>query len=255
MNRLTYLMSILLITATGFAQGHFVAAFTGNGQDQMNIFLVSATIEGVNLEAGDEIAAFDGTICCGKVVLSQPININDNSSYIDIKASRKEDGQSNGYTIKNTITYKFWDSSENSEISGITAEYFDPSTGLPTYEATYKVSGSAFVKLSVADPVKFALSSNSGLDQSNRTTGIYPFTNDSGITIYPNPSRGNIHIKFTQLPETGTSIIASDITGKIIYKKLAVNNEVSIDLKENPPGVYFIRIDQKIPGTYKIILE
>ena len=70
MKRFTYLFVILLFAANSFAQGHFVVAFTGNGQDHMNINVVTATIGGVALEAGDEIAAFDGTICCGKVTLT-----------------------------------------------------------------------------------------------------------------------------------------------------------------------------------------
>lgn len=152
MKRLTYLILILFLEANSFAQGHFEVAFIGNGQDHMNIFIITATIGGVALEAGDEIAAFDGSICCGKVTLKQPIDINNNNTFIDIKTSRSDDGQSDGYTIGNAITYRFWDSDKNIEISRITAEYFDPSTGLPTNAPTYSESGSAFVKLSVAAP-------------------------------------------------------------------------------------------------------
>ena len=78
MKRLTYLIAVLLLAANSFAQGHFVVAFPGNGQDHMNIFVLTATIGGVPLKAGDEIAAFDDTICCGKAILVQPININNN---------------------------------------------------------------------------------------------------------------------------------------------------------------------------------
>lgn len=153
MKRLTYLIAVFLLAVNSFAQGHFVVAFPGNGQDHMNIFLLTVTIEGVPLEAGDEIAAFDDTICCGKVILIQPVNINNNKTFIDIKASRKDYGQSNGFSIGNTITYKFWDSRKKIEISGITAEYYDPPTGLPTFAPTYSPSGSAFVKLTVDTPV------------------------------------------------------------------------------------------------------
>lgn len=153
MKKLTYAIVIFLLSANSFAQGHFVVAFTGNGQDHMNIFLLSATIGGVPLETGDEIAAFDDTICCGKVILIQPININNYKTYIDIKASRKDNGETNGFSIGNTITYKFWVSGKKMEISGITAEYYDPPTGLPTHAPTYSSSGSAFVKLTAGAPV------------------------------------------------------------------------------------------------------
>ncbi len=153
MKRLTYLIAVILFATNSFAQGHFVVAFPGNGQDHMNIFVLTATIGGVPLKAGDEIAAFDDTICCGKVILVQPININNNKTYIDIKASRKDYGQSDGFSIGNTISYKFWDSEKKIEISGITAEYYDPPTGLPTLAPTYSSSGSAFVKLTVGNPI------------------------------------------------------------------------------------------------------
>ncbi len=144
---------IILWAANSFAQGHFILPFTGNGQDHMNLTVVTATIGGVALEAGDEIAAFDGTICCGKVILTQSIALNTPITFAALVSSRKDDGQSNGYTVGNTITYKFWDSSKSLEISGIFAEYFD-NTGTtfpaPTFSPT---ADTFFVKLTVAAPV------------------------------------------------------------------------------------------------------
>lgn len=261
MKKLTYLIVIFLITATGYAQGHFEVAFKGNGQDHMNIYLVTATIGGVALEAGDEIAAFDGTICCGKVILMQPINIKDNNTFIDIKASRKDEGLSNGYTLGNPITYKYWDSDKNIEISGITAVYFAPSTGLATQPPTYALSGSAFVKLSDDSTVNYALNSSEKESilklnlEISIPTGIDKFTEDADIKIYPNPSSGKIQLKFANTPSAGTWITAFDVTGKRIYKTLALNEEEYINLTGNPSGLYFIMIDQKIPKTYKIVLE
>ena len=151
MKRITYFLAILLLSANSFAQGHFVLAFEGFGQDHMNINVVTATIGGVALEAGDEIAAFDGTICCGKVILTQAIVLTVPATFAAIAASRKDDGSSNGYTIGHAITYKFWDSSTSKEFSGITAEYLDPVSGLPTPAPTYSINGSAFVKLSFTE--------------------------------------------------------------------------------------------------------
>ena len=270
MKRFTYILAVLLLAANSFAQGHFVVAFTGNGQDHMNIFLVTATIGGIALDAGDEIAAFDGTICCGKVVLMQPINFNNYKTFIDIKASRKDGGLFNGYTVGNNITYKFWDSGKNIEFSGITAEYFDSSSGLPTIAPTYSNSGSAFVKLTVtASGDQFPVDNvNSIIPNLNETeaylklkevmnisTEVNPFADESDIKVYPNPTDGNVQLKFFNIPNAGTWITASDTSGKVIYKTLAANKDEYMNLKGNPPGIYFIKIDQKIPKTYKIILE
>jgi hypothetical protein len=156
---------ILLLSATGFSQGHFVVAFTGYGQDHMNIKVVTATIGGVALEAGDEIAAFDGIICCGKIVLTKPIVISDKSTFAALAASRKDDGLDNGYSAGNAISYKYWDSSMKMEIDGISAEYQNPATGQPTNDQTFTVNGSAFVKLSVSAQVNQIPTANAGPDQ------------------------------------------------------------------------------------------
>lgn len=282
MKKLAYLIVAFLLASNSFAQGHFVVAFTGNGQDHMNIFLVTASIGDVALEAGDEIAAFDGTICCGKITLNQSIDINNNSTFIDIKASRKDNGLTNGYTSGNAITYKFWNSKKDSEISGIVAEYFDPLTGLPTDAPTYSESGSAFVKLTVPAPNNRSADSNSGMGQSGNqdenvnidtfssiekrtnselkaqveiSTGIDVQADGSEIIIYPNPTKGNVHLKFPDTPNAETWITTLDNSGKILSKSLAVNKEEFLSLKGNMAGLYFIRIGQKIQKTYKIVLE
>ena len=48
----------------------FTLAYEGNGVDQMNIYFSSVTVNGSNLEAGDEIGIFDGEICVGRVILT-----------------------------------------------------------------------------------------------------------------------------------------------------------------------------------------
>jgi len=127
--------------------GHFTVAYTGNGQDHMNLNIMTATVDGLALESGDEIAVFDGTICCGKATLTQPIVFADNTTFVPIGASKADEGLSNGYTVGSAITYKFWDSSMGKEFSLITAEYLDPGTGLATIAPTYIANESAFVKL------------------------------------------------------------------------------------------------------------
>ena len=164
MKKFTYFAAILLMAINGFAQ-HFVVAYSGNGQDHMNINVVTATIGGVALKAGDEIAAFDGAICCGVKILDKPIVITIPSTFAIIAASRKDDGQSNGYTVGHAITYKFWDSGRSMEFSGISAEYFD-NTGATTTAPTYTINASAFVRLTVAAPANQAPVPNAGPDQS-----------------------------------------------------------------------------------------
>jgi hypothetical protein len=169
MKRWTFLTAILIaifnFSGNSFGQGHFVLSYTGNGQDQMNINVVEANIGGVALEAGDEIAAFDGTFCCGKTTLVQPILFSNPGTFVSIAASKADVGVSNGYTVGHPITIKFWDSSKRKEMSGITANFINTS-GATITAPTYTVGVSAFVKLSVAALPNQTPVSNAGVDQS-----------------------------------------------------------------------------------------
>jgi hypothetical protein len=166
MKRLAGLIAILLLSANCFAQGHFIVAFTGNGQDHMNIYVITATINGVDMEANDEIAAFDGTICCGKTILTQSINYFNSDTYAAIAPSRKDDGELNGYTIGHAISFKIWDSNTSRELSGITVEFIDPFTGQKITPPLYTPGQTAFVKLSVTVPENKTPISGAGNDQS-----------------------------------------------------------------------------------------
>ncbi|MBL7965358.1 MAG: T9SS type A sorting domain-containing protein [Prolixibacteraceae bacterium] len=118
----------------------------------MNFNIISSTLSGFNLDTGDEIAVFDGSICCGVLVLDQPIIFGSPTTYKVLKASKQDPGEANGYTDGHTISYKFWDSSNSLEISGISATYLNPITQAivpaPTFSET-----SAVVKLSTSAPI------------------------------------------------------------------------------------------------------
>ncbi|MDP2336789.1 MAG: T9SS type A sorting domain-containing protein [Bacteroidota bacterium] len=428
MKRFTYLIVFLLLAANSFAQGHFNVAWSGFGNDHMNIYVITATIDGVNLEAGDEIAAFDGTLCVGKAMLSQAILVSDINTFAAVAASKIDEGKLNGYTIGNPITYKFWDSSKNLELSGIAAEYF-LNNGDPIAEPTFTPNATALVKLSGVTPLNQTPVSNAGADQSvnegatasldgsassdpdgdpltykwtapagitlssttvdkptftapevsadtqytfslvvndgkadspadevvitinnvdhapyiknpikdvsvdkgapdqiidlktvfadddpgdvlifsvtsntndqvvtaiitgsnltldfssvnigsseivitassngkeattnfkvdvNIPTGIDPLIDINDVQIYPNPTKGKVQVKFSNIPKGGTWIIVYSISGKIIYKSLAQNKLEFLNLKGNPAGLYFIKVDLKIPKVYKLVLE
>lgn len=134
------------------AQTHFTPAFVGNGVDHMNIKITTATISGVALAAGDEIAVYDGAICSGSVVLTQPISLSNPASFGLIAASKADAGQSNGYTAGHTIVFKIWDKSASTEYGKVTPGFINPVDGQPMSAIPYTVNGSAFVNLKVNFP-------------------------------------------------------------------------------------------------------
>jgi hypothetical protein len=132
-----------------FGQTHFVPAFEGNGQDHMNIYVLEAEVGGVPLEAGDEVAAFDGSICCGVFVLTQPFDYTQGIWGV-IRASYTDPGEANGYTQGHAITLKFWDSSALKEYSTVALTYYN--TSIEEVPATpYTIGGSVFIMASAAD--------------------------------------------------------------------------------------------------------
>ena len=102
MKWITSFIAIFLLTANSFAQGHFVSSYDANAPEYMNLNVIEATINGLVLEAGDEIAVFDGTLCCTKVIISVPIVY---PSYSEtLKVSKSYATPANGYTPGHTIT-------------------------------------------------------------------------------------------------------------------------------------------------------
>jgi hypothetical protein len=198
----------------------------------MNIYVVTATIGGVALEAGDEIAVFDGAICCGVVKLTQPINISNSATYAAVAASRKDDGQSNGYTVGNQISYKFWDASKGQEHSGITAEYLDIS-GNPTSAPTFAVNSSAIVKLSVAGAANRAPASNAGSDQtvdentSVTLDGSGSSDPDGDALIYKWTAPAGITLSSTSAQKP--TFTAPDVTANTNYTFTLIVNDGQVD--------------------------
>ena len=101
-----------LESSTTDEPGHFHTAFIGNGYNHININILGASIGGSSLTAGDEIAAFDGTICVGVLRITAPFSRG-------IVAASQSDGTDLGYTVGHPITLKFWDNANSKEYSPI----------------------------------------------------------------------------------------------------------------------------------------
>lgn len=90
--------------------------------------------------------------------------------------------------------------------------------------------------------------------QVNIPTGVDPLNDDSSVSIYPNPTKGEVKLKFPDSLASGTRIMVYNNLGKIVYQKLAESKVETINLKGNPAGLYFIQIGNNTK-VFKIVLE
>lgn len=127
----------------GFSQSHFTKVWEGNGYNHMNIYVQRASVNGIDLQAGDEVAVFDGDICVGvSTVTSVAGLLQIIASADDPTTSNIQDGFGNG----TQIIFKIWSLNYQQEIipdvvinvSGI--GYFMPlETGVFTIEANMEI--------------------------------------------------------------------------------------------------------------------
>jgi len=142
-------MFSLGLANTSIAQ-HFSTIWTGNAYNPMSIIVQDATIEGVNMEAGDEIAVFDigdggAYICVGTVVLTSMVTP---ATPAIITTSQDEAGGNiEGFTPGNTIIFKLWDNSLSTEITTVIPTYD------PQFDIVYTSLGTALVTSLVGNPV------------------------------------------------------------------------------------------------------
>jgi len=133
------IFTLFLTWANIFPQSHFIPVWEGNPYMPMSIFITSATVDGVPLEMSDEIAAFDGDLCVGVIVLPDG-GIEDPFSSI---ICSKSDTGGDGFISGHSMSFKIWDSSVQEEIDNIALAYFDCGTGNPTGPQTFQQFGQA----------------------------------------------------------------------------------------------------------------
>jgi len=104
-----------------YSGSHFETVWQGNGYNNMTFFITLVTIDGIDMEAGDEIGIFDGEICVGAGTLTGEI------PPIFSMAASADDPITptviDGFIDGNEISYKLWDASEGIEISYVVPSY------------------------------------------------------------------------------------------------------------------------------------
>jgi Leucine-rich repeat (LRR) protein len=175
---------------------HFSPDWTGNGVDHMNINVVSAKLDDIELEAGDEIGIFDGANCVGAGTLTGTLS---QTNTLDIVVSQN-DGSGNGFTLGNVISYKLFDKSKDLEISNIPTVYSNMNPSWST-DGKFLIGATAFVELT-------------GLSKITQNIGLNAGWNIISANIIPE----NLNLKdiFQPLIDDGKLQKVMDETGKTI---------------------------------------
>ena len=223
---------------------HFTPIWSGNPFKRMAFWMIGENFADIDLEAGDEVAVFDGDLCVGTAVVTGEQSI---SNPLIIHAGM-DDGCGNGFEEGDVITFRILDASESSEAVVTAVTYMDPGTGNevdnPTFEslsdyAIILVTHSEFMEVQdeLGLPETFALNQN-----------------------YPNPFNPVTHIPFELVEPQHVKLVIYDITGKEVLSLvndllLTGRYTVQVNASDLATGIYFYRIyTDKFTATKKMIL-
>jgi hypothetical protein len=157
-------IAILSIGINLSAQSHFKPV--GDFTSAMNINILEAKVNGIDLVTGDEVGIFDGTVCVGSVVLSRNLQAL-GDTHIEpstVGADDADSSEKDGYKEGNVISFKLYDASEEEEISSVTATFVSSSDlSLITPSPTFDPDITGFVSLIATH--NYTPKANAGTDQ------------------------------------------------------------------------------------------
>jgi hypothetical protein len=202
-----YLKSAI-IQPDALKTGYFSTKIEGNGTDHMNINIVD--IEDAGLSVGDELAAFNGKICVGTLKINKD-HIATGASIIAFSSNDNQTGFKDGDLIQ---LYAWNNLSGNESI--VQSEILKG-------QMIYEMHGSVLVKM------------------KSLTTVAKSMNDMARIDVFPNPSVGKVTVRFSELPETGSSIDILDISGKMIVSRLISGTSEVFNLEQQPAGIYLVK--------------
>ena len=239
MKKVYLLLTILIQFSLANSQTHFTKAFVGAGYNQMNIIVNSASIGGVQLQTGDEIAVFDGNLCVGAVILTQDLVSGQSSTYPLLVASA-DDGNANGFKQGNKMYFRFWDSSAGVEYHNIIPIVTD-NQGLVINNA-FDPNGTSYVNASTANTTKTWNPFFDPIDE------IYP---DRNWNTPENWNPNGVPEPYSDIIIPGGAIPTPTIGTNVgaYCGKIALNNTSSLQLNSGGTGTGSLIVSSDISGS------
>ncbi len=225
---------------------HFVVEGGDASEPVYTVYISGATINGYNLQQGDEIGVYDGENLVGSLALTQTPNGDNQFENAIPVFSAIVDGD--GYTANHPLNFKIWKASDNTEYADVPFNLSNPGgealmTGLyPEEDGVYSV---ASLKMTSA-----------GLSNDQLITNT--------VAIYPNPFSNTIHIEY-YLNETANvnisvyNSVGQEIATLMNRQQAAGKQNLQFDGSKLQQGIYNLKImvsngNNKFSEIRKIVL-
>ncbi|WP_033959977.1 M28 family peptidase [Psychroserpens jangbogonensis] len=136
-----------------------------------------------------------------------------------------------------SASYQWINCDTSSSISGATSQSY-----IPSVSGNYAVEITSGTCTELSECIVFD------------TLGLDDFL-ASEIKVFPNPVKTNLNIEITNNTES-IALDLFDVSGKLVLQKSITNEVISLNMKNLPRGVYFLKVSSsEKTGTYKIVKE
>lgn len=87
----------------------------------------------------------------------------------------------------------------------------------------------------ITEPMAIEITENPG-------TGVNSLLQDAGVSVYPNPTYGQLYVELNSYSNKQIDLLIYDSYGRIVVKQQLQSDKNSYDLSKLAPGSYFIRL-------------
>jgi hypothetical protein len=138
----------------------------------MDIFIISARHNGVNISSNAEIGIFDGSLCVGAASFTKVVS---QATPLKVIAT-KDDGTGNGFIDGHEIIFKLWDATSQQEftLTNGNVQFYDTNTGSPITAVVFMGLETAAVSLSATSSAVTQFSHSAELPEQFSLDQNYP---------------------------------------------------------------------------------
>jgi len=202
-----------VIMAKKLGTEYFNSSVEGNGTDHMNINITG--LNNIGLSVGDELAAFDGAVCVGTIMITEA-DLLSGSACLSSSVSTNNQNL-NGFKVGNPIQILAWSKLSGDE-SKVNAEVI-------TGQMKYEKNASVLINMKSA----------------TIATAITNLDVVVKIDVFPNPCQGKVTVRFSEIPDENSRIEISDISGRKIISRIISGTSEEFNLNHLTPGLYLVK--------------